>query len=280
MKEEIPLIHIIASGLLFPEGPVFDRNGNLWVVELKGGHLARVNHGELLRVKADGAPNGMTIDEHNRLWICDSGQNAIRRYEIDRMRWETIVSEVDGDRLNKPNDLAFDKNGNILFSCPGDSRSEPTGYVCAASPEKEIKKIAASMFYPNGLAFTDNGNILVIAETYKHRLWKGKWDPLNLILTDFNPWVYIGGPVGPDGMAFDEKGYLYVAVYGKKCIKVISPEGIMVKEIELPGNCPTNCAFVPGEKALVITEAEKGEILRVETEFSGAELFDGSSAWD
>ncbi|MDO9256860.1 MAG: hypothetical protein Q7U54_15175 [Bacteroidales bacterium] len=78
-----PDIQVIVSGLDFPEGPVFDIDGNLWVVELKGGYLCRLSSDELLRIPVGGAPNGMTVDNQNRLWICDSFQNAIRRYTIN-----------------------------------------------------------------------------------------------------------------------------------------------------------------------------------------------------
>jgi gluconolactonase len=32
---------------------------------------------------------------------------------------EVIVERLDGERLKKPNDLAFDRVGNLLFTCPG-----------------------------------------------------------------------------------------------------------------------------------------------------------------
>ncbi|MDO9256859.1 MAG: SMP-30/gluconolactonase/LRE family protein [Bacteroidales bacterium] len=108
------------------------------------------------------------------------------------------MDEVDGHALNKPNDLAFDGEGNILFTCPRDSRSEPTGYVCMAKPDRIVRKIATDMYFPNGLAFTENGSTLVVAETYKHRLWKGKWDSTNCLLSEFKPWVHVGGPIGPE----------------------------------------------------------------------------------
>ncbi|MDO9256858.1 MAG: SMP-30/gluconolactonase/LRE family protein [Bacteroidales bacterium] len=81
-------------------------------------------------------------------------------------------------------------------------------------------------------------------------------------------------------MALDKEGNIYVAVFDQKCIKVISPEGRIIQEIELPGNRPTNCAFVPCKYRLVVTEAERGEVLQLETDFLGAKLFENSSSWE
>ena len=70
------------------------------------------------------------------------------------------------------------------------------------------------------------------------------------------------GPGGPDGMALGPDGNLYVAVYGTGKIHVLSQAGQVVSQLELPGRNPTNCAFDPADPArLVITEAEKGQIL-------------------
>ena len=39
---------IVAKDLKFPEGPAFDRAGNLFVVEILGGQISRIDvHGEI-----------------------------------------------------------------------------------------------------------------------------------------------------------------------------------------------------------------------------------------
>jgi gluconolactonase len=54
-----PTGHLIAEGLNFPEGPAFDSRGRLWIVELKGGNLAFLEHGKLMRISVGGEPNGI-----------------------------------------------------------------------------------------------------------------------------------------------------------------------------------------------------------------------------
>lgn len=269
-------IDILISGLDFPEGPVFDRQGNLWCVELKGGSLVKLNTDEKVqRFATGGFPNGATVDAAGNIWFCDSGKNEIRTFCPKTSSFHTFASEVGGEALFKPNDLAFDVSGNLVFTCPGDSRQVPTGYICALTKEGKVEKIISNKYFPNGVAFTDEGKTLVIAETYKHRIWKGEWDEENIRWHNEYPWAETGGPIGPDGMAFDEDGLLYVAVYASGKIKVISPEGKIVQEYDLSGKNPTNCAFDPsGRWGLVVTEAEKGQLLSIKINKKGQALFE------
>lgn len=273
---------IIADGLMFPEGPAFAPDGSLWAVELKGGALLRVKNGQLHRYAVGGQPNGIAVDAHGLVWFCDAGQNAVRRFDPQTNQTDTIVASVDSQALDKPNDLAFDAVGNLVFTCPGESRQEPTGYVCVLTPGGEVRKITDGKYFPNGLAFTEDGQELVIAETYRHRLWKGRWNAQRAEWTEARIWATVEGPQGPggpDGMAFGEDGNLYAAVYGTGKIHVIDPKGRVIQYVNLPGQNPTNCAFDPdGQLGLVVTEAKHGQLVSFPTAGTGIRLYNNPPA--
>lgn len=275
---------ILATGLNFPEGPAFDPQGNLWCTELLGGNLVKWVDDGLIRYPVGGEPGGrgnsLAFDHQGRAWVTDSGRNAILRFDPASEQWETILFEVDGEPLQGPNDLAFDAQGNLLFSCPNYASQEATGYVVCLSPDGSAKKIITGMNRPNGLDFLEGGKFLVVADTYHKVLIKGEWDAAAAVWKDPQPWAEVGGSEGPDGMAPGANGLLYQAIYGDGVIRVVSPEGKVQQEIQVPGANPTNVAIDPsGKLGIVVTETEKGQLISFPSVSPGVAIFDGGDAW-
>lgn len=271
-------VEIVLDGLRFPEGPAFDDRGALWMVELKGRGLVHWKDQLAQRISTGGAPNGAAIDAHGRVVFCDAEECSLRRHDPLLRKTETLAGSMDGVALNKPNDLAFDAAGNLVFTCPGNSREEPSGYVCVLRRDGHLRKVAEDLYFPNGLAFTADGKELVIAETYRQRLWRGRWDASSATWIAPAVWASgLDGAPGPDGMAFGHDGALYAAVYGSGTVMKIGHTGNIVDRITLPGRNPTNCAFDPsGKLGLVITEAELGLLLSIPALGTGAPLFKGA----
>ncbi|WP_256012133.1 SMP-30/gluconolactonase/LRE family protein [Desertivirga xinjiangensis] len=256
-------MRILLTGLNFPEGPCFDRNGDIWLVEKEAGNLILISNSISRRYKVDGAPNGIAIDQNNLIWFCDSRQNSIRTFDPLLNLNTTIVNQIEGKSLKMPNDLAFDKLGNLLFTCPGDSLDDNTGYICCLGQDRSLAKIYAGMRYPNGLAFNTDQSKLFVAETGTHKIWQFDWDTEEKKLSNQILFAETGGPVGPDGIAFDDEENLYVAVYGSGQIKIWNPAGLQQPPIDAIGENPTNCAIDPsGLKGIIITEARKGFLVQ------------------
>ena len=265
---------VIARDLAFPEGPMFDRLGNLWCVELKAGRLARLGpDGALDRFTVGGAPNGLALDVAGGLWFCDADHNAVRRLDPATGETATIIETVDGQALDRPNDLAFDAAGNLIFTCPGSSRTEPTGYVCCRTPDGACAVIADGLYFPNGLAFTPEGD-LVLAETRRQRLWRGVWDASARRWVDPAPLcATAGAPIGPDGLAIDAEGRIFAAIYGAGLVEIFAPDGQRLGALTTPGANASNCAFDPsGRLGLVVTETARGEVLAFAADAPGLPL--------
>lgn len=262
---------VLALGLRFPEGPVQHPDGSVWCVELHGGALVRRDAtGELTRTVVGGAPNGLMhhpgdgLMHHpgdGTMWFCDADAGVVRALGsqgdvVDRVR------APDGGELSRPNDLARDGAGNVVVSCPGQSRQQPDGYVVCRSVAGEVHVVADGLQFPNGVAFSPDDTWLYVAETYRRRIWRGRWSPAAGTWTE--PEVMVSdlpGAPGPDGLAVAEDGTVLVALFGVGLLAVLDPNGWLRRTVTVPGSRPTNVAVdLAGD--LLVTEAENGLLLR------------------
>lgn len=261
-------IRILTSGLKFPEGPVVTPNGSIYCVELLGGCITEYHRstGLTTRFNVGGAPNGLMVKDDQTLIFCDSRQNAIRSLNVVTGETITLVSELEGKPLRAPNDLIQDQSGNILFTCPGGSAKEPIGYMCALTKDQEIKIIADGMYFPNGLLLINDDKNIIINETWRHRLLIGDWNKKSLKIENIRTFYEIGGIAEPDGLTL-HNNLIYAAVYNTGMVWVFNLKGNLVKQIQLPGHCPTNVYMdTVGDYGLIVTEAEKGLLLSIPLE--------------
>lgn len=275
MNEQTPTLLI--EGLNFPEGPVFDFEGNLWFVEIQGGNLSKWDGETLERFDVDGTPNGAMIDQQGKIWFCDSGRGEIRKFDPMSKIIETICGHTEkGKRLVKPNDLIFDAVGNLLFSDHADGRKKPVSTICVLPKGSgRAKVVSTNKYFTNGLALMKNETTLVFSETYRQQLWIAEWDSSKLLLSDERHFAKAGqGPWGPDGIAFDENENLYATIFNENKINVYNKNGELTGSIFVEGSRPTSCAFDPFDKfGLVVTEAEKGEIITYPLTVKGLPIF-------
>lgn len=260
-------IRVLATELRFPDGPEFDASGNIWCVENEGeGLFCRSTDGSQQRVHTGGHPNGLICHEGN-LWFCDSDTNAIRRMNLRTQTIETVFSDASGHPTGSPKELLFDDAGNLLVTCSGLNGQQ--GYIAVYSASGTVEIVADGLFYPNGIAFLDDRETLLIAETNQQRIWSGVWNPDETSWETIRVWAMLpytnaDSGIGPGGMAVGPDGNLYVAIIGAGIVRVYSADGQRVRDIQMPGKNPSNCAFDSWSGlGLVVTETEKGELISV-----------------
>ena len=257
-------MNILIDNLRFPEGPAFDQQGNIWLVEKEAGNLIRYRDNKYDRIQVDGHPNGIAVAPDGTIWFCDALQNSIRRYNPVNNSCDTLLNKLGNKALKMPNDLCFDSSGNLLFTCPGSELTDGTGYICCLQTNGTAHTIHQNLYYPNGLAFAPDSSQLYIAETGSKWIWKMNWNALSCQMDSIEKFALAGGQIGPDGIAFDEEGNLFVAIYGSGHILALDQSGTVIEKIQTSGQNPTNCAVDPsGTMGLIITEAEKGQLLQL-----------------
>jgi gluconolactonase len=293
---------IIATGLEFPEGPVCDRDGTVYVVEIRGGRVRKIAPDGALSVFAQpgGGPNGAARGADGTLYVTNNGGFAWHEglpigpapdYETGRIERinaqgnvQRLYTTCDGMRLSAPNDLVFDAEGNFYFTDPvhrnpqvRESLNVPTkrqGSVYYATPDgKQIRRVATNLQHPNGIGLTPDGKTLLVAETFAASLCAF---PLRAPgeLGERRPFGSLPKGYYPDGFCLDEEGYVLVGGVLGGGIVVFDPNGTQVELIACTDRVVTNVAFGgPSYMTLYITESGLGRVVTREWPRRGLMLF-------
>lgn len=252
---------LFATGFTFPEGPVFNRDGDLYLVNFKDTVINKVSPaGEVSTVVDIGAPNnGAIFDRAGNLYIASSGLGAILMLDSAK-NLKTVAATSDGDSLLGPNDMAWDNSGRLYFTDPkGSHEGNLIGGIHYIGDNGETHRFAGGLAYPNGIAFNLDKTYLYVTETGFNRLLRyevradGTAGVRNVI-TEF--------PKGsiPDGMKLDVKGNLWVAVHSLGEIWRISPTGARLSTVKLPTKFVTNLVFGgPDMKTMYVTAFDEGQ---------------------
>lgn len=273
---------VVATGLQFPEGPTFDRDGNLYITEIQGGQISRIAAGGTVAVFAEtgGGPNGAAFGPDGDLYVCNNGGDEpgwVERIAPDGTITR-LFSEVDGRPLTSPNDLAFDAHGNFYFTDPVPGRPEPgapqAGSVCFADGEGNVKRLVTDFAFPNGIGVTDDGKTLIVAESMTFKLHAFEIREPG-VLGEPREFGFLGDGNIPDGFAFDEAGNVLCCGFRSSQIHVFPPGGgEKIATIDFDDDRVTNVCFGgPDFSTLFVTESGSGRVVSLQWERSGMVLF-------
>jgi gluconolactonase len=259
----------------FLEAPTFDREGNLYVVDIPFGRIFRVSP-QLewtLVTQYDGWPNGLALHRDGSLWIADY-QGGILRLDARTREVGPVKARRNTESFKGVNDLTFAMDGTCYFTDQGQTGlHDPTGRVYRLRPDGALELVVAGIPSPNGVALDAQGKALFIAVTRANQVWRG---PLlaDGAVTKVGAFRTFFGTSGPDGMAVDAENRLVVAHASLGGAFVVDARGEITHFIRSPeGSTVTNVAYRPGAAKLVMTESETGSILEVDMPAVGAGLY-------
>src|SRR5579871_3399028 len=123
---------LVAGGLGWPEGPTMLPEGRLVFVDSYRSEISVLGRDGKVRRFAytAGAPNSCVLGSDGALYVCQNGGTTgpwrakeMVEPSIQRVRAggqaETLITHVEGIKLNGPNDLVFAPDGSLVFSDPG-----------------------------------------------------------------------------------------------------------------------------------------------------------------
>ena len=261
------------------EGPSFDREGNLFAVNVRHGQILKVSRDGTFSAAAqyDGAPNGLKIHRDGRIFVADHEAGVLIVDPVSGTVAPFIPAPPEG-RFHGLNDLVFDSAGNLYFTDQGESGlHDPTGRLWRHTHDGKLECILDCIPSPNGLIPAPDERIIYLAVTRANAIWRV---PIRHTARPgrVGTFIQMSGGVGPDGMAQDVAGNILVAHPGIGSVWMFDPDGRPLAEIRsCAGKMTTNIAFGgEGNRTLYIMEAESGSILAARLETPGKLMFSHS----
>ena len=256
-------VAILAEGHTALEGPAWHPAGYLTYVDLDLNQLwswSPQDGAQVIR-HPNGEGNGCTLDEYDRLIMCEGDGRRIVRLETDGS-WTVVVDNWQGKRLNKPNDIVRHSSGALYFTDPGmflpeAERDIATSNVWRLTPDGRLDPVSTNLTFPNGLAFSPDEKTLYVANSFldRHCLEERKRGEVchhrYLAAYDVEPDGSLSGfrqitdmasnaATVPDGMKVDVNGVIYCT--GSGALWILAPDGGVIGKLITPDGA-RNCAF-------------------------------------
>ncbi len=248
----------------FIEGPSFDADGNLYIVDIPFGRIFKIapDRKWSLVVEYEGWPNGLKIAADGRILVADY-RRGIMELDARAGRMHQVLASRNSELFRGCNDLHIASNGDIYFTDQGQTGlHDPTGRVYRLRSSGQLDCLIHTGISPNGLVLDSHEAVLFVAMTRDNSVWRAPFMKDGSV-SKVGRFCSLFGPSGPDGMTMDSAGRLFVAHASLGHVFVFAPNGECIARIKsCAGSSCTNVAIGGAKRdRLYITELVTGTVL-------------------
>ncbi|MGD0445580.1 MAG: SMP-30/gluconolactonase/LRE family protein [Edaphobacter sp.] len=258
-------IQIVAKNLHFLEGAIFVGD-TLYFVDYTTSDVFRLSANTVERVwHEDGCGANGLLQWNSSLLVACFDDGTIVNISLKGKHLKTFQKDAANHHFVCPNDLAADAKGGVYFTASGLDGTVP-GKVFHIAADGIIKEIASGINYSNGLVVSSDGKLLYIAESRLHRLLvytiasdgtlgpQREFSKLDALLADGRHKAFTPGSV-----RIDSHGNLFIALFDGGGLAVISPDGKLLKRVDLPDQHHTSLAISPDGRSIYITALDANQ---------------------
>jgi sugar lactone lactonase YvrE len=246
-------------GARLGEGPTWNAaTGELWFVDIRNAHIHML-HAASGRQRTFTAPESTAF-----IFPCAGGgylcglRSGLFRFDPLSGKFERKV-RVDAEYPdNRLNDGYVDAGGRLWFGTMDDTERQPTGSLYRYDGTR-LERMDSGYVITNGPAMSPDGRVLYHVDTLGRRVHAFDVDAGGA-LSGKREFLAIEEPgVYPDGPVVDRQGNLWLSLYGGWGVRCHSPQGGLLRKLDLPVARCTKAAFGgPDLSTLYITTAAGG----------------------
>lgn len=247
----------IRTRALLGEGPRWDAaTGTLLWVDIEAGALhvfdpldgvdRAIPLGARVGVAAPVLGGGVLVALADRLAILAPGDEALR----------TLVEIPHGGGL-RLNDGACDPAGRFWVGSTALDFAPGRGALYRYSGEGGLDRVLEEVTISNGIGWSPDGGTMYYVDSMTYRVDRFDFDPGTGEISGRRPFAVIERGAGiPDGLAVDDEGCVWVALWGRAALRRYGPDGELDRTLAVPADNVTACCFggVDG-RTLYVTSA-------------------------
>lgn len=231
---------VVDRRAILAESPLWHREeGTLYWVDIPGQGVFRLTDdgpetildGVMVTAVTELVGGGLAM-------VTRDGVLSWRDGEVTPLLDLTLPDEV------RPNDGKCGPDGRLWFGTMDLETRRPLGelFVCEG---RSLQSVRSGIILSNGLGWSPNGEVFYHVDSTRRHIYRHDYDPELGVATNrtilFDGGV--GSPDGPDGLAVDVDGNLWVAFFGGWRIEVLDPKGRSIHIEQLEVQKPTSVAF-------------------------------------
>ncbi len=240
------------------EGPFWDStNDRLLLVDMLAGAVVEVGaDGVPRRREMGGVAAALRARRGGGYVLATERQFVLLGPDLSE---ETVLPPVFSDPLIRMNDGGCDPGGRFYCGTMAYAETPGAGTLYCLHPDGHVSVTLRDVTISNGLQWNHAGDTAFYVDTPTGRVDCFDVDPGSGAFSHRRVFTEVAGPGHPDGMAIDEEGGLWVALWGGRGVRRYDAGGRLDLVVDLPVTNVTACAFGgPGLRTLFITTSRQG----------------------
>jgi sugar lactone lactonase YvrE len=247
----------IRSEALLGEGPRWDAaTGRLLWVDIEAGALhlfdpARGEDRKILLGNRVGAAapvqgGGVLVALADRLAVVDLDDESIRS-----------LVEIPHDEGMRLNEGVCDPAGRFWVGSMALDYAPGAGALYRYSSDGGLDRVLGEVTLSNGIGWSPDGGTMYYIDSMAYRVDAFDYDLSTGAISGRRPLIVIERGAGiPDGLAVDDDGGIWVALWGRGAIRRYAPDGELDRMLAVPAHNVTACCFGGDDgRSLYVTTA-------------------------
>ncbi|HEX7434721.1 MAG TPA: SMP-30/gluconolactonase/LRE family protein [Anaerolineaceae bacterium] len=236
------VIHLLSLRNHLGEGPlwVHEENALYWVDIERGAYLRYLPaSGRVERVEIGTTLGVMRLRQSGGM-VMASG-NGFQFWDPVSRRLTPIVNPEAGKIEGRLNDGMIDPQGRFWA---GTMAPGFTSALYRLDPDLSLHQMESGIGISNGLGWSLDSREMYFTDSRKKIIYAYDFDPVSGEISNRRNLIATPDEAGsPDGMTVDSEGFIWSARWGGWKLSRYDPQGKLEREVVMPVEFPTSCAF-------------------------------------